>query len=186
MYKLLIYTLLLIILSTCSIQIVKRYEDPLSAKEHIELGLTYEKQGQTNAAIKQYTLAIKKNRDKSKAYIYLGNILLEQKKYTGAIEAYNQAAASGTNNPDLFNNLAWALMNKGGLTDAYTYASKAVGIGGTRLYLYLDTLGMIQMKLGRTKEARETFEKALKNIPEDKKIRREIFGHLKKAETVKE
>ena len=182
-FKVIIIALIIPAIGACGIKIVKKYQDPLSAQEHIQLGVAYEEKGELDGAAEQYRLAIKKDDRAPDAYVYLGNVMLDQGRYDDARHAYQRALELTPGNPDVMNNLAWALMKTHKPDEARTYATMAVNKGGTRKYAYLDTLGMIQLQLGDVSGARRSFALALSLAPRDKSIRGEIEDHLKHAQT---
>ena len=78
-------------------------EDPLTPEEHINLGVSYEKNGELELAVKEYKLAAKKL---SIAYLYLGNVYYQNNELDKAEEYYKKAVEKEPGSADACNNLA--------------------------------------------------------------------------------
>jgi tetratricopeptide (TPR) repeat protein len=120
-------TVILIILTlfvtSCSLPRILVIHDPLSAEEHINLGVAYEKKGELDAAMKEYTAASK---TLPIAFLYMGNIYFTQKEYQKAEKAYWKAIRK-LDSPEAYNNLAWLLyITDSKLDKAEKLAAKAV------------------------------------------------------------
>ncbi len=111
------------LLASCSMPRILVLRDPLSPEEHINLGLSYEKNGEYGAALKEYETASKKL---PIGYLYIGNILFQNHDYEGAEKAYKHIIHK-TNDPRAHNNLAWLYYTAGmKLAEAETHARRAV------------------------------------------------------------
>ncbi len=75
----------IVFLASCSMPRILVLRDPLFPEEHINLGLSYEKNGEHNAALKEYKTASKKL---PIGHLYMGNILFQNHDYEGAEKAY--------------------------------------------------------------------------------------------------
>ena len=71
LFPLLLALCFLLSLMGCSLPRIIILKDPLTAEEHLNLGVAYEKQGEFEPAIKEYKAAAKKL---PRAYLYLGNV----------------------------------------------------------------------------------------------------------------
>jgi len=142
--KKLVFLAFTMILSSCSYIVI--VHDPLSAKEHVELGYTYEKQKDFKDAIYQYKMAIRKDKHCDIAYFDLGNALFKEKKYKDAIKYYEKAIEINPKNEDAMNNLAYTYYKLGDFTKAKFYVLKALKLEPTNK-AYQDTLKEIESKL---------------------------------------
>lgn len=113
---------LIVLLASCSIPRIIVLHDPLTPEDHINLGLSYEKDGEHDAALKEYKTASKKL---PIAYLYIGNILFQYNDYDGAIKAYKHAIRK-TDDPRAHNNLAWLYYTScRNLVEAETHSRRA-------------------------------------------------------------
>ncbi len=115
----------LILLSSCTFPRLYVLKDPLTAEEHLNLGVSYEEKGELDNAIKEYRLASKKL---PLAYLYLGNVHFLKKEWAEAEKYYKEAIQKDPQNADAYNNLAWLYYTKGeNLKEAEDLASKSPG-----------------------------------------------------------
>jgi Tfp pilus assembly protein PilF len=103
-------------------------DDPLTAEQHNDLGVAYEEKGDFALAEKEYEKAIKKNREWVIPYLNLGHLYYRQDKLDQAERALREGLRVKGDHPDLLNNLAWVLMEKGQLKDAKALIDKAIAI----------------------------------------------------------
>ena len=131
----------LLIFLGCSLPRIIILKDPLSPEEHINLGVTYEKQGDFDNAIKEYGLAAPQN---PRAYLYLGNAYFQKKDWKRAEESYQKAIQKEPDQADGYNNLAWLYYSrKENLDRAEKLAQKAVELNPAKAEIYQDTLEKI-------------------------------------------
>ena len=135
----------LLIFSGCSLPKIIILKDPLTPEEHINLGVTYEKQGDFDNAIKEYGLAAQKL---PRAYLYLGNAYFQKKDWKRAEEAYQKAIQKEPDQADAYNNLAWLYYTrKENLDRAEKLAQKAIELNPAKDEIYRDTLEkIVEMK----------------------------------------
>lgn len=118
--------------------------DPLSAEEHLQLGLSYEKKGLLEEAIKHYEDASESD---ARGFLFMGNLYLNQNKYNEAEENYIKAIRKDSNLADAYNNLAWLYCQKGEkLEEAEELVKKAIEIernNKEKIKLYENTLQQI-------------------------------------------
>jgi tetratricopeptide (TPR) repeat protein len=119
-------------------------KDPLTAEEHLNLGVAYEEKGELDNAAKEYLLAAKKL---PQAYVNLGNVYFLKKDWTGAEKNYKVAIEKDPRNADAYNNLAWLYYTSGqDLKEAEGLALKALEINPAKEAVYRDTLEKIRAK----------------------------------------
>jgi len=118
-------------------------DDPLSPQEHLKLGLSYEKQGKYQAAVKEYKDAAKKI---DVAWLLLGNAEFHLGNDDAAEGAYRQAIARMPENTRSYNNLAWLLCARGKkLAEAEALARKALALAPAgEKATYEDTLDKVR------------------------------------------
>ena len=132
----------LLAFSGCSLPRLIILKDPLTPEEHVNLGVTYEKQGELDNAVREYEVAAKKL---PRAYLYLGNAYFQKKDWKGAEKAYQKAIQKDPHNADAYNNLAWLYYTrKENLDDAERLAKKALDLNPAKRETYLDTLEKIR------------------------------------------
>jgi Flp pilus assembly protein TadD len=135
--------------------------DPLSAEEHLALGVAYERKGETDLAIREYERALRKGGESFRARVNLGNALLAKTEYGKARDEYRKALAIRPGDPEAANNLAWtAVLSGEGLGEAEGLMEEVVSREGNRTATFLDTLGVVRMRLGRTSAAQEALNDA--------------------------
>ena len=152
-------------------------EDPLTAAEHVELGVAYERKGELDLARREYERALRKDGKFYQARLNLGNIFLAKKEYVKAREEYLLALELRPGDADATNNLSWAAIFSGeGIDEALARMESVVSapvatpIGGTpparsskwggpdgRRPALLDTLGVLRMNANRPGAAAEAF-----------------------------
>ena len=116
LFKQIILALVILILAGCAMPKIPQIiviDDPLTAQQHNDLGVAYEEKGDYALAGKEYEKAIKKNRDWVIPYLNLGHLYYRQDKLDQAERALREGLRAKGDHPDLLNNLAWVLMEKG-------------------------------------------------------------------------
>jgi tetratricopeptide (TPR) repeat protein len=133
-------------------------EDPLSAQEHVALGVAYERKGELDLAAREYGRALAKEPASFRARVNLGNVRLAQKRYDAAREEYLKALDRVPGDAGATNNLAWAAIYAGnGLDDALRRLESAMKDPASRTPPLLDTLGVLLGELSRDAEAAGAF-----------------------------
>ena len=133
-------------------------EDPLTAAEHVELGVAYERKGELDLARREYERALRKDRKFFRARVNLGNIFLAKKEYGNAREEYLLALELRPRDAEATNNLSWAAIFSGeGIDEALARMESVVSAPGGRRPTLLDTLGVLRMRANRPGEAEEAF-----------------------------
>lgn len=115
--------------------------DPLSAAEHNDLGVAYERKGEIELARAQYQAALRKDPRLVPARVNLGNAEAARGNWAGAEKCYRRALEDSATDADALNNLAMALMRQSRHPEeAVSLAGRAVAIGGARDSIYRATL----------------------------------------------
>jgi len=134
----------------------------LTAVEHNDLGIHLEKNGQLPAAAGHYRFAAELVPTNSYFHLNLGNALLKQQLLPEAATAYARAVRAAPDNADALNNLAHAYLELGAnLDEAAQLCRRAIALRPAHRAYYLDTLGGVLLKQGKTSEAMAAFAEAL-------------------------
>ncbi|MBF0527685.1 MAG: tetratricopeptide repeat protein [Deltaproteobacteria bacterium] len=135
--------LLIFLLSGCSIPKIIFIDDPLSPREHLELGVAYEQKGEYDLAIREYRSAASQL---PVAYQLIGNVYFQKKDYPAAEKEYREAISQMPDNPEPLNNLAWLYYSQRiKLDQAEDLARRALEIApNERKAVFQDTLDQIR------------------------------------------
>jgi Tfp pilus assembly protein PilF len=123
-----ILLLAILVLAACTMPKIVILDDPLTAQQHNDLGVAYEEKGDFGLAEKEYEKALKKNREWVIPYLNLGHLYYRQDKLDQAENILREGLRAKGDHPDLLNNLAWVLMEKGRLEHAQYLIDKAIAI----------------------------------------------------------
>jgi len=135
--------------------------DPLTAEEHLALGVAYERNGEYDMAIREYERALRKEKDFFQGRVNLGNARLAKKEYGKAEEEYRKALEVRPGDPEATNNLAWAAIFSGErMEEAAAKMEAVLSRPENRTATLFDTLGVLRKRLGRTAAAEEAFAEA--------------------------
>lgn len=135
--------LCLVVFFGCGLPKIVVPDDPLTAKEHLNLGIAYEKRNEFDPAIKQYEMAAKKL---PVAYLYLGNTYFQKMNFDEAEKNYKEAIRKDPQNADAYNNLAWLYCaKKENLNEAEKLVVEAMKIDPSKENIYMDTLEKLKM-----------------------------------------
>jgi tetratricopeptide (TPR) repeat protein len=138
------------VLSSCSLPHIAVIHDPLTPEEHLTLGLSYEKNRELDAALKEYQAAVFKL---PIAYLYIGNVHFQKDDFEKAENSYKKAIEK-TKSPYAYNNLAWLYYStNGNMKEAENLARKALELS-PEADNFKDTLAKIQER--RTEQAPPT------------------------------
>jgi Flp pilus assembly protein TadD len=129
--------IILILTQACAMPKIPKIiviDDPLTAEQHNDLGVAYEQKGEFDLAGKEFEKAIKMNKDWVIPYLNLGHLYYRQDKLDQAETTLRQGLRIKGDHPDLLNNLAWVLMEKGQLMEAKTLIDKAIAVENKEEY----------------------------------------------------
>jgi tetratricopeptide (TPR) repeat protein len=144
-FRALVLVCLTLTITGCSLPRIAILHDPLTPEEHVNLGVSYEKRGELDEALREYTVAAKKL---PLANLYAGNILFQKKEYGQAEKSYKKAIQKAQS-PDAYNNLAWLYYTiERNLDEAERLAGKAVELAPESPG-FKDTLETIRGKRGK-------------------------------------
>ncbi len=130
---------------SCSMPKIIILEDPLSAEEHNDLGVAYEKKGLLDLAEKEYNKAIKKKPNWDIPYFNLGNVYYKKGNLKRALQFYKKAVKLNPDNTDALNNMAYVYYLLKDYQKAYYYIKKA--LSKKLKSEYLQTMKEIEEKI---------------------------------------
>jgi Tfp pilus assembly protein PilF len=153
------FLLVLLLAGGCSrIPRIIVLSDPLTAAEHVDLGVAYERKGELDLALREYERALRKDGKFYRARVNLGNIFLAKKEFGKAREEYLLALELRPGDAEATNNLSWAAIFSGeGIDGALARMEAVVSAPAGRQPIFLDTLGVLRMRANRPGEAEEAF-----------------------------
>lgn len=126
--------ILLLILGSCAMPRIIVLNDPLSAREHNDLGVAYERKQWFELAEKEYKKAIENQKDWAVPRFNLGNLYYGHGDLKQAEACYRDALKIEGNNPDIMNNLASLLHDMKRDSDAKELIVKALAIRSKEEY----------------------------------------------------
>ncbi len=167
----------------CSLPRIIVLHDPLTTEEHDNLGRIYESEGKQDLASEQYHQALKKDPKHVSSLLLLGDLSYRMKDYAEAESAYTRALKLDSKNADVRNNLAWVYIQTGRKLDkAKELITEALALNPGQRSYYLDTLGVVLLKLGSTSEAITALKESVDTLPKDRpELLAEAQGHLADA-----
>jgi Flp pilus assembly protein TadD len=146
-------------------------EDPLTAEEHVDLGVAYERKGELDLARREYEMALRKDGKYFQARVNLGNVHLAKKEYGKARGEYLRALELRPGDAEATNNLAWAAILSGeGIDEALSLMESVASRPEGRRATLLDTLGVLRMRARKPEAAAEAFTLAEKLCAETEAV----------------
>lgn len=156
------------LLSACSLPRIIILHDPLTAEEHDHLGRIYESQGKSDLALEQYREALRQDKKHLPSLLHLGDLSYRTGDYSSAESAYAKALKLDPKNGDVMNDLAWVYIRTGKKLDtAQELITEALEVNPAHRPYYLDTLGVVLLRLGRAGEAVTALEESVATLPQD-------------------
>lgn len=156
-------------------------DDPLTAREHNDLGVIYEREGKNDLAIREYKRAIAADGSLVTPRVNLGNVYMKEGEYTDAEKYYREALERDPHCIDAANNLASLYLETGkDYREGLDILLAAAPRNEMPAYA-LDTLGMLYLGLGETDEAVGALREACAKAAGDDGLRAGISANLVKA-----
>lgn len=152
--------LLLGLLAGCTLPRVVILNDPLSARQHNDLGVAYQERGEYDLALRSFQRATTLDREWALPLFNRGNLYAEQGQWRLARESYRQALRREPGNAAAMNNLSWVLLRSAESDEALVWAERAVA-AAPQEPTYLDTLAEVRLALDDQPGARAALAAAL-------------------------
>jgi tetratricopeptide (TPR) repeat protein len=154
-------------------------EDPLTAEEHNNLGVIYEREGKDDLAIREYKRAVNSDDTLITPLVNLGNVYFRKGEYTKAEKYYKKALDKDGTNLEAANNLASLYIETGSnYKEGLQYMILATGSLKEIPPYALDTLGVLHLKLGDKVEAEKFLIEACGGVKGNDTLKEEIRSHL--------
>lgn len=139
-------------------------EDPLSAEEHNNLGVIYERDGKYELALREYSRAIEDGPSLVTPLVNKANVYYKLGELTNAEKYYKKALSKDEKNLEAANNLASLYIETGeDYEEALAYMLRATQGVDTISPYALDTMGVLYIKTGNTEQGRELLLKACRS-----------------------
>jgi tetratricopeptide (TPR) repeat protein len=171
------FALLLGALQGCvSLASMARPSDPLSADQHVQLGVSYESQGMKENADRQYQAALRLQRRHVPALIARGNLAFERGDLKEAESCYRRVLKVDPRHVGANNNLAEVyLARRKDLDKAESCVEIALNRGGPLRPYVLETLARLRIRQARYPEAEKVLEQAaVAASPDDRALRDQL------------
>lgn len=155
-------------------------DDPLTAEEHNNLGVIYEREGKYDLALKEYKLALSADGELVTPLVNIGNVYMKQGNHKEAEKYYKKALKKDKHNLGAANNLASLYIETGeNYSEGLNYLLTAAAESQNPVPAYaLDTLGVLYMRTGDRDKARKYLFDACKNTAGDEGLNKEINANL--------
>ncbi len=169
------FLLFLVALAGCAVPRVVVLSDPLDAREHNDLGVSYETSGELDLALKAYETAADKDRSWDQPLINLGNAHAAKGDWAQAASGYRQALKRNPENTEAMNNLAYALVNLDEPDEALEWSSRAVRTEPGNP-LFRATLAQALAGTGERERALALLAETLRTLSPDDPLHEKIRG----------
>ncbi len=151
-------------LAGCATPRIVVLSDPLDAREHNDLGASYETSGELDLALKAYETAADKDSSWDQPLINLGNVHATQGDWTQAAASYRLALKRNPVNPEAMNNLAYALVNLDEPREALDLSAQAV-LAEPGNPLFRATHAQALSRTGEKQRALALLDETLRTLP---------------------
>jgi len=155
------------------------HPDPLTAQEHNNLGVAYEKEGKYKLALKEYKKAAEGDENLVTPLVNMGNVYFKQEKFKKAEKYYLKALERDSRNIEAANNLGNVYLQKGeGYEKGIEYLVSSLPPPEIAPAYALDTLAMLYSASGSKDKAADLLLLACKSVENDEELKSEINNHL--------
>lgn len=155
--------LLLVLLPMFPLAARAQQPSPPAANER-ELGISLYKKGDTKAAIKQFSAAVKKAGDDWESWYYLGLARLRDNDLKNARKAFEKSAVLQPNSADVHAGWAYALMLAGKNSDAERESERAIALDSQNADAHY-VLGVVRLRQRQDSEAETEADISIKLKP---------------------
>jgi Flp pilus assembly protein TadD len=152
--------LIVFLLAGCSLPRIIVLNDPLDARQHNDLGVSYQQRGEIDLALREYERAAEMADEWARPLINRGNVLAARGDLRQAGKSFLLALRREPDNAEAMNNLAWVLLQSGEAEKALEWAERAA-VETPRDGAVLDTLAAVQIARQDYSSARLTVARAL-------------------------
>jgi len=139
--------------------------NPASFNAHYNLGLAFNREGKAEAALVEYTEAVRINPVSALARNNLGSTLFEMGKVEESIPQFLEALRIDANYADAHFNLGNALAQQGKRDEAILHLQQAVSIEPNKANFH-NNLGNALASAGKVEQAMEHFKDAVRLLPD--------------------
>ncbi len=164
MFRFLPVMLLVFLLGGCSLPRIIVLNDPLDARQHNDLGVSYQQRGDDDLALRAYQRAAELDEDWAQPLLNRGNVFAARQDWAAAAADYRRALRRDPEQAEAMNNLAWVLLQAGQGKEALEWIGQALEREPARAD-FLDTLADIHLAAGDTAAARQALDRAMAAHP---------------------
>jgi len=159
-------------------------KDPLTAEEHNNLGVIYEREGKNDLALREYKRAVSLDGSLVTPLVNIGNVYRKEKEYEDAEKYYRKALAKDKYNLEAANNLASMYLETGeNYEEGISYLLTASEPLDPVPAYALDTLGMLYLRSGDEEKAEIFLLRACETASANEELQNEIRSHISELGT---
>ncbi len=154
-------------------------KDPLTAEEHNNLGVIYEREGKNKLALREYKRAVSLNDNLVTPLVNIGNVYLNQDNFEEAEKYYKKALRKDKYKIEAANNIASLYLETGqNYKEGIDYLLTAVEPLDAVPAYALDNLGILYIRIGEKEKAAEFLSQACSTATENEVLKDEIHSHI--------